>query len=71
MPMSFAPIWRSKLRERFTRQADFWLYSGFCRIIGLGIYADFQAMLRLLQGFRRALLPVILSLTIFNLNFAV
>ncbi len=38
----------------------------FAVFIGLGIYADFQAMLRLLQGFRWALLPVILSLTIFN-----
>ncbi len=38
----------------------------FAVFIGLGIYADFQAMLRLLQGFKWTLLPVILSLTIFN-----
>ncbi|HEY85588.1 MAG TPA: flippase-like domain-containing protein [Chloroflexi bacterium] len=38
----------------------------FAVFIGLGIYADFRVMLRLLQGFRWMLLPVILSLTIFN-----
>ena len=38
----------------------------FAVFIGLGMYADFQAMLRLLQDFKWALLPVILSLTMFN-----
>jgi len=38
----------------------------FAVFIGLGIYADFTAMVRLLQDFRWALLPIILGLTLFN-----